>query len=424
MSIYLALGSNQGDRKANLSEAIRSLEKRGFRVSRISPVVESPAMLPADAAPAWNKVYLNCVIEGNASWTPEQGLGHAKGIEKAMGRQSSRRWSPRIIDIDLLLWHNETRDSESLTIPHPGLAQRPFVLTSLAFLQPTLKIPGSGKTIFELTKAQPIIPLWIGILNITPDSFSDGGAWSDEGKLARQVEDWIAYHVPILDIGAESTRPGAQTLTPTMEWERLHPVLEMLGTRLIDERTRPLISLDSRHVATLEKGLERGVAIINDVTGLTDPNMIDLVKSARCQVVAMHSMDVPVIPGKQLPVDRPAVDQINEWLERKVDTWLDQGLDLNQVILDPGIGFGKTVLQAIELLQNCRRLRNNGLRLLIGHSRKSFMNGFADGPFGERDLETLGISLALCQQGVDMIRVHDPVMHIRAYRAWSQIAAR
>ena len=94
---------------------------------------------------------------------------------------------------------------------------------------------------------------------------------------------------------------------------------------------------------------------------------------------------------------------------------------LNRIIFDPGIGFGKTPLQSLELLQNCEAFKASGLRLLIGHSLKSFMGTFTEVPFADRDLETLGISLALCEKGVDVIRVHDPVMHLRAYRAWSHV---
>ena len=162
--------------------------------------------------------------------------------------------------------------------------------------------------------------------------------------------------------------------------------------------------------------------MVNDVSGLNDPLMQQLVRESGCQAVAMHSVTIPVEPGKILAEDESAVSQVEVWLARQLDQWNNAGLDLNKIIIDPGIGFGKTQLQSLELLQNCAAFMASGLRLLVGHSRKSFMSGFTDRDFGERDLETLGVSLALCHQGVDIIRVHDPVMHMRAYRAWSHVA--
>ena len=136
----------------------------------------------------------------------------------------------------------------------------------------------------------------------------------------------------------------------------------------------------------------------------------------------MHSMTIPVDPSVRLSEDRSAIAQLNEWLEQRLERWDVVGLDISKIIFDPGIGFNKSPLQSLELLQNCNAMRQSGLRLLIGHSRKSFMSGFTGEDFADRDLETLGISLSLSQQGVEIIRVHDPVSHIRAYRAWSHIA--
>ena len=163
--------------------------------------------------------------------------------------------------------------------------------------------------------------------------------------------------------------------------------------------------------------------MINDVSGLSDPAIRELVKNSGCQVVAMHSMRIPVDPGVLIPTDDSAVNQLQDWLRSSLNQWVDHGLDPNRIIFDPGIGFGKNPLQSLQLLQNCAALKETGLRLLIGHSRKSFMSSFTDRKFGERDLETLGMSLALCQQGVEIIRVHDPVMHVRAYRGWSHVNA-
>jgi len=433
MTIFLGLGANEGDRRGNLESAIEQLVAAGFQLQQVSPVVESPAMLPTQADPAWHKPYLNLVISGDAAWQPRQALALAKQIEKSLGRTRGARWSPRPIDIDLLVWHDQTINSESLTIPHVGLTQRNFALTPLMHLQPDLVLGENDKTVFELTHSIRPVPLWMAIINLTPDSFSSEGFLTNEtsragnnrnghGELDAYLDKLIEQNVQIIDIGAESTRPRGHPVSLKDEWSRLEPVLESIAGKLEGKRVKPWLSLDSRHPAIIEKAMDYGVDMINDVTGLGDPDMMALVRQSGCQAVAMHSLSVPVDPVMLLPDDRSAVSQINQWLQEKMETWVKAGLDLNRIILDPGIGFGKSSIQAFELLSHCRDLRQAGLRLLIGHSRKSFMSGLTARPAGQRDPETLGMSLSLCQQGVDIIRVHSPFIHIRAYRAWAHVA--
>lgn len=440
MAIFFGLGSNQGNRNANLQQAVEQLKSNGFEISAISPLVETPALLPKDAEPSWNKPFLNCVVSGQASWQPSQALKIVKQIEADLGRRrtpekqaktelktevrtgiktSTKAWAPRTIDIDLLIWHDMVVNSEQLTLPHYAMAERAFVLTPLLHLQPDLVIPGQSQTVFELCKTVKPVPLWMGILNITPDSFSDGGSWDDEETLIEQLDSMLEENVQIIDIGAESTAPNASVIDAEQEWRRLLPVLNLINQRLTGLSIRPLISIDSRHAATLQKALQHGADIINDVTGLSQPAIREIAKTSGCQVVAMHSMSIPADGKILLPADDSAVNQVRDWLHRNIDQWLADGLDLNKIIFDPGIGFGKNSLQSFQLLQHCNELKDAGLRLLIGHSRKSFMNGFTERKFNQRDLETLGISLSLCQQGVEIIRVHAPVMHIRAYRGWS-----
>ncbi len=425
MTIFLGLGSNEGKRHANLQQALEQLQFNGFEISAISPVVETPALLPRDAAPSWNKPFLNCVVCGQANWEPLQGLQIAKKIEVGLGRQptkqGTKKWAPRPLDIDLLIWHDQIVDSKELTLPHYAITERAFVLTPLLHLQPDLRIPGQQQTVFELCQTIKPSPLWMGILNLSPDSFSDGGTWDDEEALLRQIDAMNADNVQMIDIGAESTRPNALAIGAEQEWKRLQPVLTLVSQRFRGQSIRPMLCVDSRHASTLEKALQHGADMINDVSGLRNPAILEIAKEHACQVVAMHSMSIPADREILLSTSDSAVNQLRDWLHHRIDRWLDNGLDLNKIIFDPGIGFGKNPLQSLELLRQCQAFKESGLRLLIGHSRKSFMNGFTDQPFGQRDLETLGISLSLCQQGVEIIRVHNPIMHIRAYRGWSHI---
>lgn len=418
--IYLGLGSNLGDRKDNLRKAIESLEQNGFSVSQVSPIVESPAWLKPDADPKWNKPYLNLAVAGHCDQSPEALLESVKGIELALGRNlKAPRWSPRPIDIDILIWEGVSLQTEALTLPHEACLQRPFVMTPLLHINPSLMV--GNKTIYAHSLKLTPVPLWMGIINFTPDSFADGGVSDDSEALKQKLSDWIEEGVHILDIGAESTRPNAQSLSPDEEWGRLKPALSMIKKLIMPYYFKPLISIDTRHAEVAEKALAYGVDWLNDVTGLNEPKLQSLVKKNKIQAIAMHSTSVPVIPSDHLDPKIDSVEQLTDWLEQKQKQWGKAGLDIDRILFDPGIGFGKTSLQNQQLLKSCVALRQLGHRILIGHSRKSFMNEFSKTNYGDRDLETLGVSMALCAQGVEVIRVHEPLSHMRAYRAWSHI---
>ncbi|MFT5259086.1 MAG: 2-amino-4-hydroxy-6-hydroxymethyldihydropteridine diphosphokinase/dihydropteroate synthase [Saprospiraceae bacterium] len=418
--IYLGLGSNLGDRRQNLQQAIELLAVKGFTAKRCSPIVESPAWLTPEADPKWNKPYLNLVLEGQSETTPQALLKLIKEIEQQLGRNlNNPRWSPRPIDIDILVWEDLTLNTENLTIPHMAATQRPFVITPLVHLNPGLLI--ANKTVYQHSLKLRPIPLWMGIVNVTPDSFSDGGASDDEQALEKKLNNWLDEGIHVLDVGAESTRPNAQALTPDEEWQRLQPALTLIQKLIKPLHFKPIISIDTRHAEVADKALGYGLDWLNDVTGLNDKNLQKLTKQEGIQAVAMHSLSVPVIPSDVLDPKQDSVEQVAQWLEQKRLQWLAAGLDLGRIIFDPGIGFGKTSLQNQALLKSCAALRSLGFRLMMGHSRKSFMNELTKTAYGNRDIETLGVSMALCQQGVDVIRVHEPISHMRAYRAWTHI---
>jgi 2-amino-4-hydroxy-6-hydroxymethyldihydropteridine diphosphokinase/dihydropteroate synthase len=133
----------------------------------------------------------------------------------------------------------------------------------------------------------------------------------------------------------------------------------------------------------------------------------------------MHQLSLPASRERLLPTDRDAVVQVDEWLTQQIERWTRAGLDLARIVFDPGIGFGKNPLQSLDLLRGFERFRRHGLRLLVGHSRKSFMRGIAADDRHERDLVTIGASLELCARGIDMLRVHNVADHVTAYRGWA-----
>ena len=422
MNVYLGLGSNLGDRRANIARALDALTRDGMRVLRISPVVESPAMLPDDAPADWNRPFLNVVAECDAQGTPDALLDRLKTIELELGRGEHARWAPRPIDLDILLWGHERISTQRLTVPHPGITERAFVLTPLASLEPLLTIPGRGtKTVLEWSREPGRhIPLWMGIVNVTPDSFSDGGRLESFPAVDAHVAELVAAGASYIDVGAESTRPGATPLDADQEWARLEPVLGPLIGKYSTSSLRPLISVDTYHPATARRALALGADVINDVSGLTSREMIELAGASGKDWIAMHNLGLPTDRARTLRSDRDPVAEVERWLEQRLDEWQGAGLDLGRVVFDPGIGFGKNPLQSLRLLRGIERFERYGIRILVGHSRKSFMHGLTADE-GDRDLFTIGASLRLCARSAEILRVHDVAAHAAAYRGWSHL---
>lgn len=421
MRIYLGLGSNLGDRHANLARAIELLAQRPLRVERVSPVVESPALLPDGAPPEWNRPYLNLAVACESEASPQTLREWSKEIEQRLGRSPGEHWAPRPMDIDILLWGDEQRLDETLTIPHPGLRERNFVLTPMLALEPRLVPPDAdGESLLECSRrlADPI-PLWMGIVNVTPDSFSDGGRFTDWPAVEPLVRDMLDAGVHIIDVGGESTRPGAQPLRRGEEWARVGPILEQLLELRAGCVPGPYISIDTYRADTARRALDLGVDMVNDVSGLASPAMIELAGESNADWVAMHQLSLPVDPRLTLPEDRDPYTAVEQWLLESIECWDKAGLDLNRIIFDPGVGFGKTAHQSWELLSRASEFRRHGLRVLVGHSRKSYLRPYFGNDMQARERATVGVSLDLCAQGVDIVRVHDVPLNMGAWRGWS-----
>jgi dihydropteroate synthase len=163
--------------------------------------------------------------------------------------------------------------------------------------------------------------------------------------------------------------------------------------------------------------------MVNDVGGLSSEEMIELAGESGVDFVAMHQLSLPVDPKITLAQDADPYAALEQWLLARLERWEKAGLDLNRIIFDPGIGFGKTVQQNRELLSRAGEFRRHGLRVLIGHSRKSFLGDVVGDEMTARDLATAGLSLNLCQQGVDILRVHNVPINIGIYRGWALASA-
>ncbi len=242
----------------------------------------------------------------------------------------------------------------------------------------------------------------VGILNVTPDSFSDGGRHFSKDDAIAGIHTLIAQGADIIDIGAESTRPGAAVLTPNEEWARLDVLLEALPEG-------PMYSLDTRHAANARRALMvpgAGIGWINDVSGF-DAAMVNTVKYADCKLVLMHSLSVPADKNVVLPESADVLQVLIEFAREKLAMFTEAGIAKERVIFDPGLGFGKTLAQSMAIVQGVERLREAGLPLFIGHSRKSFLAQVDS----DKDKATLEVSRWLIGKNVEYLRVHDVAAH-------------
>lgn len=257
----------------------------------------------------------------------------------------------------------------------------------------------------------------VGIVNLTPDSFSDGGRYVGADAAIARMEQLVEQGADVLDVGAESTRPGARSLSHAEEWERLQPVLELAKNRF----PHTAISVDTRNAATAARAIDAGADWINDVAGGKDPQMLEVIRAASCQYVVMHSLTVPANPQAVLPEGVDATTTVRSWAEQRLQELYDAGIKPERVILDPGIGFGKTASQSWNLIRHIESLIDLPTPLLIGHSRKSFFKMVSEQDAAERDMETHMVSAWLARHGVAFLRVHDVLGTKRALAVGMQL---
>ncbi len=425
MRCYLGLGSNQGNSRDNLEAAAQALRVLpGVSGLRCSPVFITPALLPPGAPAAWNIPYFNAVLVLDWAGTAHNLLAAVKLIERKLGRTSGPVWSPRPIDIDILLCDDTRIDEPDLKVPHVGIRLRSFVLDPLLHLAPDLRLSDGTPILTAARDMATHAPLWMGILNLTPDSFSDGGALATAEQLQQRLDAYDAAGVQILDLGAESTRPGALPLTAEQEWQRLEPVLRQLRQRYVGQLFCPLISIDTYRAVTAEKALNQGANIINDVSGFGDAAMAGVLRRhPSAQYMLMHSLSVPADKSHTLGEEVEPVGHLLAWAKDKLAQLSQHGIDASRVVFDPGIGFGKTPQQSLAIVQNIGALCS-GLpcRVLVGASRKSFISLWNKQAAQARDEDSIGLSLRLAGCGVDILRVHAAERHMRAWQAYQHAA--
>lgn len=249
--------------------------------------------------------------------------------------------------------------------------------------------------------ALPARPLLMGIVNVTPDSFSDGGRYFDTESAVAHGLELVRQGADLLDIGGESTRPYAEAVTADEELRRVLPVVQKLSVQ-----TRVPLSIDTSKPAVAREALAAGAEIINDVTGLADPDMVDIAVQSGAALCAMHMLGTPRTMQND-PVYANVVDDVFDFLRRRRDSFLEAGIEKDRIALDPGIGFGKTTKHNLDLLRSIDRFHQLGCPILVGHSRKRFIGELLGDAEIDRTAGTVGGALALARRDVQILRVHD-----------------
>ena len=241
----------------------------------------------------------------------------------------------------------------------------------------------------------------MGVLNITPDSFSDGGKYNKIDKAEKQLNYLFKSGADIVDIGGESTRPGSKAVSIKAEWNRLEKILKKIDKRKI-------ISLDTRKSKIMERGINFGVKLINDVSGLNyDKKSIPVLKKYNVPFVLQHSLGNPDLMQNN-PKYKNVLLDIYDFFEDKIKSLRRAGINHNNIILDPGIGFGKNLKHNITLIKNISIYHSLGLPILLGISRKRFIKELSgDNDSSLRAGGTISSSIFAMMQGIQLLRVHD-----------------
>jgi dihydropteroate synthase len=265
-------------------------------------------------------------------------------------------------------------------------------------------------TRFNIDLSSPKI---MGIVNVTPDSFSDGGQHLQAADAARQCERLIAEGAHILDIGGESSRPGAPALSAQEEWRRIEPVLRAALSLGVP------VSVDTYKAETMQRALDVGADIINDIKALEGPGALAAVAAhATCGVCLMHMQGEPGTMQQQACYT-DVVTHVKAYLSERLGVLAEAGINPDRVTLDPGIGFGKTPEHNLELLRRQRELLRLGRPLLVGWSRKSTLGHLTGRPVQERQAASVAAALAGVSLGARVVRVHDVAATSDALKVWA-----
>ncbi|KAL2443362.1 Folic acid synthesis protein fol1 [Exophiala dermatitidis] len=441
--VAVAFGSNLGDRIATIEAALTRMKSEGLKLVKLSHLYETKPMYYDDQDPFLNGV---CLIE--TALEPLPLLDLLQTIENDLGRKRIIDKGPRTIDLDIILYNQERIKHPRLEVPHKLMLEREFVLRPLADILPNAHVPlsnssaASARPISQFLGALPerdssMSPVFVlnpqlpllrtqdatrkthvmAILNLTPDSFSDGGvhAAADIETIRSTVRNFVALGATIIDIGGQSTRPRSEYLGPEEELKRILPIIRAL--RDMKETERIAISIDTFHSTVARESILAGADIINDVSaGLLDERMLPTVASLGKTIVLMHMRGDPHTMTKLTDYPQGVITGVAQELSSRVEAALAAGIPPWRIILDPGLGFAKDQNQNLELLRSLRELReHSGTSLplkqfpwLMGPSRKGFIGKITGvKEASERSYGTAAAVTASIEGGAEIVRIHD-----------------
>ena len=263
------------------------------------------------------------------------------------------------------------------------------------------------------------IPVLMGILNVTEDSFSDGAQFLDRELAVKHTETMIAEGAEIIDIGAESTRPGSLPVPADIQIQRIIPILSYLK----EKYPEVTFSVDTQKATVAEKAIEFGASIINDISALrTDPALADLLSAhPKVKVILMHMQGTPYTMQLN-PVYQDVLQEINDFFQERIDFCLTKGILKENIMLDPGIGFGKNLEHNLTILANLKTFKEFGLPLVVGASRKSFIDKISPSSPSQRLGGCLAAALVSACEGINILRVHDVLLHKQFFEVLTVIA--
>lgn len=420
--IYIAIGANIdspfGSPQQSLEHLETVLKGHGVHVLKSSRLFRNPAW-PNPNDPE----FLNGCLEVETTLSPQDLLETLLKIEQQFGRERAQKNAPRSLDLDIIDYKSEVIDNDHLQLPHSRLHERGFVLLPLFDIAPNWQHLEGAKISELIEKLSPetidqtipmihknhafkSAPILMGIVNTTPDSFHDGGQHNDIDKAVEHARRLIDEGAQIIDIGGESTRPGAKPVSIEEEIKRTAPVIAILAAET--EHKGIQISIDTRNAKTMEAAIDAGADMINDVSALThDPRALEVVTQFGGHVCLMHMQGSPETMQDE-PQYNDAVTEVMEYLKHRIDTCLKVGISIDKITVDPGIGFGKTLDQNLQILNNLDHFHDLGVPVLLGTSRKSFIEKIcANTPSEQRLPGSLTSNLIGLDKDIQIFRVHD-----------------
>lgn len=440
-TFIIGIGSNKGDKLLNLRQAVEKIkEDKDIVLIETSRIYKTEAHMLPNSSQEWNIPFFNGAVKVETTLSASVLLERLKRIEGQLGRPPRHeKWGPRVIDLDILScgqkiieWPEpksigEIADNSShLRIPHASLLERSFALIPLLDLEPSWSHPQHpSKDLGSLAESLGSIetlpyPLdgtkIMGVLNLTPISMSGPNKLLTADEIQEAVVQMVNDGAEIIDVGAESTRPRSSAISPETEWERLQPFIMNLEKILSDPHLliRPLISIDTYHWETVQKLRAFPIDIINDVSGAEKERIIPFLKGTNIKYVLMHNEGKAGVRHINCR-DEETIIRMMSWFEQQMQKLITLGMTKDQIIIDPGVGFGKKKGHTASIIKDIVQFKTLGCPILVGHSRKASALPYAASmlPPLERDLETAWLSKELSKKRIDIVRVHNVSLNRR-----------